>query len=630
MSATFQATAQIKLVIWDMDDTFWGGTLSEGDIALNQANIDIVKALVDRGIMSSIVSKNDLEPVKQVLTDAGIWDLFIFPKISWTAKGNQIAELLEDAGLRPDNALFVDDNSINIEEARFRFPTMMVAYPEEVLPQLLALPECKGKDDINHSRLKQYKQLEKKVVDRSCSALSNVEFLRQCDIKLRFVYDIENHMERIVELVNRSNQLNFTKKRIETAEARAEFEAQLTRHDIFVAGISARDRYGSHGLIGFYMQHRNERENRLIHYVWSCRMMNAGLEQYVYERLGCPQIDVVEPVSNPICDFEAVDWISETQSDDDENEAPSPNLVLIGSCDLTAVASYCSSNRAEFVNGVKHGIMTRYDDFGFILGDNDRIAASRTLPVMPAWDAKDHAAFQDSLPESEVMIVSLSAAMKGAYCVTPDDVVIRVHPEGLGHYIDFNPRAQFLEGCEFYALDADQKTELLKQALASLSDASQAGCQKFLLGANTRIVDGAPSETELALLESYNSICRAYCERHADWQFVDINEVVPESELLDDRHYSRVGYLQIANHINARLSAGAAPAAMAATERHTEAIDLVAFVRSGRKLSRFETFGRPSSGFADQLKQAVKMTPISSMVRKILGKPMVPAEMAKN
>ncbi len=35
----------IKLIIWDLDETFWKGTLSEGEILIPKQNIDIIKRL---------------------------------------------------------------------------------------------------------------------------------------------------------------------------------------------------------------------------------------------------------------------------------------------------------------------------------------------------------------------------------------------------------------------------------------------------------------------------------------------------------------------------------------------------------------------------------------------------------
>jgi predicted enzyme involved in methoxymalonyl-ACP biosynthesis len=45
----------IRLVVWDLDETFWRGTVTEGGITeYIQAHHDIVIELARRGIMSSI------------------------------------------------------------------------------------------------------------------------------------------------------------------------------------------------------------------------------------------------------------------------------------------------------------------------------------------------------------------------------------------------------------------------------------------------------------------------------------------------------------------------------------------------------------------------------------------------
>ena len=68
---------KIKLVIWDLDETFWKGTLSEGEIKIVQKNVEIVKELARRSISSSISSKNDFEPAKAELERVGVWDYFV-------------------------------------------------------------------------------------------------------------------------------------------------------------------------------------------------------------------------------------------------------------------------------------------------------------------------------------------------------------------------------------------------------------------------------------------------------------------------------------------------------------------------------------------------------------------------
>ena len=56
--------SKIKLVVWDLDDTFWSGTISEGEIKPSADNIQLVRDLTDCGIINSICSKNDFEVVK--------------------------------------------------------------------------------------------------------------------------------------------------------------------------------------------------------------------------------------------------------------------------------------------------------------------------------------------------------------------------------------------------------------------------------------------------------------------------------------------------------------------------------------------------------------------------------------
>ena len=50
---------KIKLVIWDLDETFWKGTFSEGNVEIPDRNRNLLALLTDIGIVNSICSKND-------------------------------------------------------------------------------------------------------------------------------------------------------------------------------------------------------------------------------------------------------------------------------------------------------------------------------------------------------------------------------------------------------------------------------------------------------------------------------------------------------------------------------------------------------------------------------------------
>ena len=59
----------VKMLIWDLDHTFWSGTLSEEGILPIQSHIELVKTFSARGIVNSICSKNDFNAAKKALTN---------------------------------------------------------------------------------------------------------------------------------------------------------------------------------------------------------------------------------------------------------------------------------------------------------------------------------------------------------------------------------------------------------------------------------------------------------------------------------------------------------------------------------------------------------------------------------
>ena len=113
-----ELSGPVKMVVWDLDDTFWRGTLSEGPVECDPVVVALVRTLNRRGIVSAICSKNDELPVRRELEAIGLWDEFVFARVDWTPKGPRVARIIEDARLRPENVLFLDDRPENVEAAR--------------------------------------------------------------------------------------------------------------------------------------------------------------------------------------------------------------------------------------------------------------------------------------------------------------------------------------------------------------------------------------------------------------------------------------------------------------------------------------------------------------------------------
>lgn len=320
----------IKLIIWDLDDTFWKGTLSEGGAILPEENAQLLKDLTDCGIINSICSKNEFEPTRKRLQELGVWDLFVFPSINWESKGPQLEDKLDKMALRPVNVLFVDDNPSNLGEAKHYLPEIQVAGPE-VIAELIEQVQSLDKKDRNHKRLNQYRILEEKDT-ASKSFSSSEDFLYSSRIKVDIKHDCLNQINRIHELLMRSNQLNYTKKRISIEE----LESILQNKEYDCGYVTVTDRFGDYGIVGFYAKKGNELE----HFLFSCRTMGQKIEQWVYAQLGFPELDVVGDVRTELNQTECPGWINHSMTSteegaDTQSQEINCKVLFKGPCDLS-------------------------------------------------------------------------------------------------------------------------------------------------------------------------------------------------------------------------------------------------------------------------------------------------------
>lgn len=333
---------KIKLIIWDLDDTFWKGTLSEGEVELIDSNLRLIRILSQRGIINSICSKNDENMVLEKLKNCGMDEYFVFPSINWDNKGNRVKSIIADMSLREENVLFIDDNIFNLKEVEFANPRIMTASPE-ILPYIEEHIMQLGKDDKELSRLKQYKVLESKHKEMTKFA-SNVDFLRESNIKISIQKDCMHEKKRICELIMRTNQLNFTKNRISEDEL-----VRILEDPNYESGcVRVSDKYGEYGIVGFYCLDRTK--HKLEHFLFSCRTMGMGIEQYVYAMLNFPELDIVEPVSGRVSKLEGqCQYIELVDYDEEQNVGEMKGLskvLLKGPCDLEVLASYLQKNEA--------------------------------------------------------------------------------------------------------------------------------------------------------------------------------------------------------------------------------------------------------------------------------------------
>ncbi|MBR4118727.1 MAG: HAD-IIIC family phosphatase [Bacteroidales bacterium] len=326
---------KIKLIIWDLDETLWEGTLSEGEVHISSQNINLIKLLTDCGIINSICSKNDIEPVESKLKEFGIDSYFVFKSIDWNPKGQRVYDIVSSMSLRFPNVLFIDDNIQNLKEVEHYCDGIMCHEPS-IINDLFNYYNKVEKNDLTHKRLNQYKTLEAKH-NESLSFPDNESFLRSCNISVQIKKDCINNLDRIHELVLRTNQLNFTKIRVSKDEL---LESIENCDDC--GYVTVKDKFGDYGIVGFYLI----KEQRFEHFLFSCRTIGQGIENYIYNKLGNLPIDIIQPVIGKL-DNNIPDWIFEDNNNENTNKSTIKsdnkyliNILIKGPCDMSNMATY--------------------------------------------------------------------------------------------------------------------------------------------------------------------------------------------------------------------------------------------------------------------------------------------------
>lgn len=349
----------LKLIIWDLDDTLWRGTLAEGDqVELFQDRVDAIKQLNQQGVVHSICSKNDFETAKTQLESFGVFEEFVFPEINFAAKGQQVQQIISDMNLRAPDVVFVDDNAHNLHEVASvveGIVTYDATSPEfnEFLKN--AIEETRG----GKSRLEKYRMMEAKRAARKVVGGSNEDFLRSSNIRMAVVRTQENFpfASRIEELVNRTNQLNFLKTRIEPGTL-GPFIVDLSKNQVY--SVFVWDDFGSYGLVGFAFVRTNSKDLR--HFTFSCRIMNMGIEeQFAWFLSSAPDGPRVPAEKLPVAPKEH-DWISLLDSNSDEarvmiaksmgvdEETAKAQVRIMANCQSGSIAHYLNLDKSVEVD----------------------------------------------------------------------------------------------------------------------------------------------------------------------------------------------------------------------------------------------------------------------------------------
>ena len=265
----------VKCVAWDLDGTLWKGTLADDGakgLTLDERAVRLVKQLDARGIVNSVVSRNDPEPALAALRKFGIEEYFVFPQIGWGPKSEGLRNLAKEMNIAPDAIVFIDDREEVRNEVRANAPEVKV----RGLEGLGDLERLGGAEGLGGERRKMYRaEMARRAEMTKTFEGDAAAFLAASGLQEELV-PVEGEVAvRCRELVQRTNQLNLTGRRYDES-AFADLLASATCHAVHV-----RDKYGDYGIVGFLAL----RGTHIVECCFSCRIAEKGVERRVLEKI---------------------------------------------------------------------------------------------------------------------------------------------------------------------------------------------------------------------------------------------------------------------------------------------------------------------------------------------------------
>lgn len=298
-----------KLIVLDLDDTLWGGIVGDvgleglrlgGHDPIGEAFVDFqkeLKALTKRGIILGIVSKNEeAVALNAINTHPDMilrLDDFAGYRINWEDKAQNILELVNELNIGLESVVFIDDNPA--ERARVKemlgdvlvpdWPVDKMLYKESLLSlRCFDSPSLSAEDA---TRTQMY-ITEKKRTGLMADIGSYDQWIKTLMVEVKVEAFSLVNLARSAQLLNKTNQMNLTTRRLTEAELLKWVEE--ANHFLWTFRVS--DKFGDSGLVGIVSCELREGVVQIIDFILSCRVFSRKIEEvmlHVVTSFACAQ-----------------------------------------------------------------------------------------------------------------------------------------------------------------------------------------------------------------------------------------------------------------------------------------------------------------------------------------------------
>ncbi|MBN8418591.1 MAG: HAD family hydrolase [Verrucomicrobia bacterium] len=283
-----------KCLVLDLDNTLWGGVVGEvgaagiklGDSFPGNAYVALQKAalaLRNRGVVLAVASKNnEAEALEALAHPDGILRPgdFAAMEIHWEDKATSLRRIASKLNIGTDALAFFDDSATEREWVRAQMPEVgVIEVPASPADYGAALEDSEmfdapliTVDDLRRAEMYQ-QQEQRRALQQTSGSVD--DFLMSLDMKVQVGPVNTETMERVAQLIAKTNQFNLTTRRYTHAELSSMIDAGAV-----ALWMRVTDRFGDNGLTGAIIALPEDDTGlwRVDTLVLSCRIIGRNIE----------------------------------------------------------------------------------------------------------------------------------------------------------------------------------------------------------------------------------------------------------------------------------------------------------------------------------------------------------------
>ena len=301
-----------KCLVLDLDNTCWGGVI--GDDGLNGIKLGnetaegeaymafqkYIKELKKRGVILAVCSKNNHEIAKQAFTHSDsilVFEDFTSFKANWEPKNLNIEKIANEINIGLDSLVFIDDNAVERNIVESQLPSVSVPNIGNNITDFIDFIESNNYfetvnisgDDLKRNEFyaENTERIKHKAVFKNYQ-----DFLFSLEMKSEIKSFSNIYIDRITQLINKTNQFNITTKRYKLNEVE-----KIMLDDSFITFYGKlSDKFGDSGLISVLIGEVLNKICIIDTWLMSCRVLKRDMEFAMFDKLidECKSRDLVK------------------------------------------------------------------------------------------------------------------------------------------------------------------------------------------------------------------------------------------------------------------------------------------------------------------------------------------------